>query len=111
MYRAFGFGQRKPAGLAFERVQVSGKGASDDLQGHRSAADGTDDFVGRYEIFAHWSFMHSMAECNLDADQHIGKKAPRGLLLAPPPDAPRQYFAFPQNVVIGTGGLSHHAAP
>jgi hypothetical protein len=52
-------------------------------------------------------FMNPMAECNLDADQHIGKKAPRGLRLAPPPDAPRQSFAFPQNVVIGSGGLSH----
>jgi hypothetical protein len=24
--------------------------------------------------FAHWSFMHSVVECNLDADQHIGNK-------------------------------------
>src|SRR6516165_11571758 len=51
--RAFGFGHRKPARLAFERAQVFGEGAPDDLQGHRSAANRAADFITGCDILAH----------------------------------------------------------
>jgi hypothetical protein len=45
------------------------------VEDHRSTADGAGNFITGGEIFPHWSFMHSMVECSLDADQHMGKKA------------------------------------
>jgi hypothetical protein len=67
--RAFGFGHRKPARLAFERAQVFGESAPDDLQGHRLAADGADYFVAECKIFAHYVTMQAMADSGLDVDQ------------------------------------------
>jgi hypothetical protein len=67
--RAFGFGHRKPAPLAFERAHVFGEGAPDDLQDHRSAANRAADFITGCEILAHYLLMHAMAHSGLDVDQ------------------------------------------
>jgi len=67
--RAFGFGHRKPARLAFERAHVFCEGAPDHLQGHRSAANRAADFITGCEILAHCLLMHAMADADLDVDQ------------------------------------------
>jgi hypothetical protein len=93
-------------------MQVFSEGPSDDLEGHRSAADGARNFVARYEIFAHCSIMHSVPECNLDADQHIGKKAPRGFAcrrlpgLHASPCFPQSFMGRIQPRINGTSLLS-----
>jgi hypothetical protein len=54
--------------------RVLGEGAPDSVEDHRSTADGAGNCVTGAEFFAHWSFMRSMVECSLDADQHIGER-------------------------------------
>jgi len=74
--RALGLGHRKPARLAFERIQVLGEGAPDDLQGHRLAADGAGYFVAGCWILTHCVLMHATADSGLDVDQPTPASAP-----------------------------------